>query len=164
MKRTVAVLLLTSLTAAPAWAQTDFSRLRLEPGDRARVFQPSGIEVAGVVTAVEPGQLTIGEITFAPDDVLKIQRSGDSILTGGTLVGVGMGAFFGTAVFDCYGNGRSGGACLLAGVVAYGSLGALIDYAHKGQTTVFRGKRRTSAILAPVITGDRKAIVLSLGF
>jgi hypothetical protein len=164
MKEIVAVLLLTSLTAAPAWAQADFSRVRLEPGDRARVFQASGIEVAGVVTAVAPGRLTIGEIAFEPDDVLKIERRGDSILTGGTLVGVGMGAFLGTAVIDCYGSSRGGASCLLAGMTAYGSLGLLIDFLHEGQTTIFRGKRRTSAFVAPVITGDKKAIVLSLGF
>jgi hypothetical protein len=163
MTRTAVAVLLVLLAGAPAWAQTDFTRLKLEPGDQARIIRRSGIQVAGVVTAIGPDHITIGDLTLEPEPGLKIDRPGDSVLTGGTLVGVGLGAFFGSAIPDCGGERV---ACLMSGVIAYGGLGALIDYLHVGRTTVFRGRtpRRGATVVAPVVSPDRKGIVVSIGF
>lgn len=164
MKRTAfAVLLLVFLVGAPARAQTDFSGLKLEPGDQARIIQPSGIEVAGVVTAIATNHLTIGSITIEPAAGLKIERRGDSIFTGGTLVGVGLGVIFGSVIPDC---GGARASCLASGISAYGGLGLLIDYLHTGRTTIFRGRpgRPAAAVVAPLISPHSQGIVISLGF
>jgi hypothetical protein len=49
----------------------------------------------------------------------------------------------------------------------WGAIGALIDYAHKGRTTVYKGSRRSlpgSARLVPRIDHTRKTVALAFAF
>jgi hypothetical protein len=49
----------------------------------------------------------------------------------------------------------------------WGAIGALIDYAHKGRTTVYKGSRhasRGSAQLVPRIDSKRKTVALAFVF
>src|SRR5687767_1478163 len=81
-----------------AEAQTDFSGLAAQPGDRVWVTSPSGTEVGGLITELTPSRLSIGDHHhFNAVEGLKIERAGDS-LTNGIVIGAAIGALLGGTI------------------------------------------------------------------
>jgi hypothetical protein len=159
-----ATLIFALAYATPGWAQSDFSQVKIEPGDRVHVTQPSGVEVSGILTDITSSELTLAGHTFKVEPGLKIDRAGDSIWTGGTLIGAAVGAVLGAALGECY---RDKAECVFAAASAYGGLGALIDYFHEGRTTVFRGRAApggAAAHVVPLITRHKKGIAVAFEF
>jgi hypothetical protein len=165
MRATVPATLIFALACAtPAWGQTDFSEVKIEPGDRVHVTQPSGVEVSGVVTDITSSEVKLPGYTFKWEPGLKIDRAGDSMWTGGTLIGAGVGAVVAVVLGECY---RDRFECVIGGALVYGGIGALIDYFHEGRTTVFRGRAApgsASAHIVPVISTDKKGIAVAFEF
>jgi hypothetical protein len=159
-----ATLIVALVCATPGWAQSDFSQVKIEPGDRVHVTHPSGVEVSGILTDITSSELNVAGHLFKPIPGLKIDRAGDSIWTGGTLIGVAAGAVLGVALGDCY---RDRAECVVAAASAYGGIGALIDYFHEGRTTVFRGRAApggAAAHVVPLITRHQKGLAVSFAF
>ena len=122
-----------------AEAQIDFGDLPVKPGDFVYATDAAGVEVSGPLTSLSPLSILIAGYSFRPEPGLKIERRGDPIWDGATLgaaIGLGVGALFSTG--EC-GVDWHAWQCSLAGGAWGGLLGTLIDYTHKGRTTVFLG-------------------------
>ena len=117
----------------------------------------------GVVTDLSPTLLTIGGVALKPEPGLRVERSGDSIWNGlgiGFVAGAVLGASVGRR--GCF-HGATLGCVVKPGLV-FGALGALLDRARVGRTTVFIGKRSTSATLIPLLSSDAKELRLGISF
>lgn len=155
--------------ADPAQAQADFTGLRAKPGDIVHVTETSGVEVSGRLASISSSSLSIDGHRFEPNDVMKIERRGDSLLNG-VLIGMGAGAaqaWLNVALGEC----GSAVECrkwpsALAPVVVYGAIGAFIDWRHKGRTVVYdsRAAARRALHLAPAIAPGRKGLDLVVSF
>jgi hypothetical protein len=120
-------------------AQTDFTSTLLKPGDFVYVTTASGEKESGRITEIAPQRLTLNGIEFGPEPQLLIERRGDSVKDGafkGFLIGaaltIGIAAANGTDMNDIPGL-----VLYFAGPHAF--WGAMVDWAHTGRTTVFRG-------------------------
>ena len=161
MKKLLLALVFLAAGAGQAAAQTDFTSLRLAPGDKVFVVDTNGVEVGGHITSIRRDTLTIGKYEFGLEPGLKIERSGDSLVNGiavGGAIGLGLG------VSTCFGYSR----CVVTQGMFWGIFGGLIDWAHVGRTTIYRvpsasaSQRTLSA--APVITTSGKGVGVSLSF
>ncbi len=149
------------LGVSPAHAQSDFSALHIDLGDRIYVVQVSGVEVGGPVTGLTPSRLSIGQYEFKPEPGLRIERSGDP-LWNGFFIGAGVGVLGG--LVSC-----SEPECAVAGAVVYGLFGALVDWAHVGRTKIYQIREapavaKRSVRIAPVLTSDRRTVRVTLSF
>jgi len=146
-----------------ARAQPDFSGLKAAPGDFIYVTQPSGTEVGGILTAFSPSLLTIGAYSFQPERGMKIERRGDSVWSG-AIIGAILGAALGATLAQeaCLHGPRW--PCVAGPVVMYGAIGALIDYLHKGRTTIFRGTPLSDVAFRPALGPDRTGLTVTVGF
>ena len=161
--RILMIVACTFVAASGAHAQTDFTAVTLAPGDVVRVTQPTGEQLTGVVTDLSPTLLTIGGVALKPEPGLRVERSGDSIWNGlgiGFVAGAVLGASFPRR--GCFDGATLG--CVVAPGLVFGALGALLDRARVGRTTVFIGKRSTSATLIPLLSSDAKGLMLPAGF
>jgi hypothetical protein len=156
-----AVAIFVVLSASPTCAQSDFTGLRAQPGDRIHVTQPSGIEVEGVLTEVSSTELRIDGYTFAPEAGLRVDRQGDSVWSG-TLIGTGVGVLLGVALGEC--GSAEQWRCIAGAGATYGLIGALIDWAHEGRTTIFRGKSPRGARLMPLVTPSSGSLSVAFSF
>lgn len=146
-----------------AQAQTDFTATALRPGNEVRVTWPSGVQITGVVTAIGPRVLTVNGITVEPEQGLRVERSGDSIWNG-LAIGIVAGSVLGASIDrrGCF-HGVTV-PCVAKPGLLFGALGALIDHARVGRTTVFLGASSTSLRLIPMFSSDAKWLLLSLHF
>lgn len=121
----------------PARTMADLEA-RLTPGTKIDVVDRQGRIVRGeFARADDEGVLVIsygsGEARRVPaPDVLSVTRPGDSVLNG-ALIGAGFGAL---PVIGLEGNLASREAVTIVGT--YAAIGALIDFAFKGRTVVYR--------------------------
>lgn len=123
---------------AAASAQSDFSHVHLKPGDFVYVADPATrSEISGIVRSLSARRLVVGVYEFEPIPDLRIERKGDTIANGaaiGFLVGGLAGiTFAGEACLN-----RSNARCFAGGASWGAAIGALIDWWHRGRTTVFR--------------------------
>jgi len=157
------------MASGPASAQNvqDFSALRARIGETIYVTDAAtGVEVGGKLTMLAPGALSIDGYTFAPAEGLKIERPGDPIWDG-ALIGFGVGALFGVTVGSEACLNRAHWHCAVEGGTSYALLGAIIDFAHKGRRTIYKGRLaapRRTVRLRPDLRPDRKAVSLALAF
>ncbi len=143
-----AVLGLLLLVAGVAHGQTDFSALRLKPGDVVYITPASGPEVSGRVTFVSPSAPGVDGVEFKPEPGLKIQRRGDPVWDGalsGALLGLVAGVLL--AGSEC-GVQWSFGKCVASSVTWLGGLGTLIDARRVGRTTIYVGAFRSPSSTA----------------
>jgi len=147
-------------------------------GQEITVTDASGVEVKGKITQLSPTSLSIaaGEATrtFTENEVRLIQQKRADSLLNGTLIGAGVGVGVPLAIAgilcasddeDCEWDGSAWAAvAVYAGIGA--AAGALIDYAVKGNKTVFVPGERTkpSVSFAPLIGRDRKGVQVAVGF
>jgi hypothetical protein len=156
-----------AMPAATAAAQgaADFSTLHLKVGDTIYVTdETTGVQVSGSLRMLSPAQLSIDGYSFAPASHLKIERAGDPIWSGAA-VGFSLGALLLYPVVpETFVS--TGGRFRINNGLLWGAVGALIDRAHRGRTTVYKGRSSPgrSARLVPQISSRRKGIALALAF
>ncbi len=144
----------------------DFSALHAGIGDTVFVTDRStGVEVSGPIGALTDTRLAINGYSFTPGPVLTIARRGDSIWNGAA-VGFALGAL---ALYPVVPETfvPQGGCFRVNNGLMWGAIGALIDYAHEGRTTIYKGSRRFppgSARLVPRIDHTRKTGALAFAF
>ena len=162
MKKLLLALVFLAAGAGQAAAQTDFTSLRLAPGDKVFVVDTNGVEVGGLISSIRRDSLSIGKYEFGLEPGLKIERSGDSLVNG-IAIGGGIGLALG---FSACGRYTS---CALSQGIVWGLFGGLLDWAHVGRTTIYRvpvsptvSQRTLRA--APVITTSGKGVGVSLSF
>jgi hypothetical protein len=167
MRRLVVMLL---YVAAPAttWAQDDFSRLALKPGQVVFVTDAStGTTVSGVATQVTASELTVDGRRFTPAPGLKIARKGDA-LWNGAAIGFAAGAVSGLTIGAEACADSSQWHCVVGGGVTLAAIGALIDWAHAGRTTIYDGRRasagRTAWTVVPSVTDQRRSLAITTRF
>jgi hypothetical protein len=138
----------------------------------------SGAEVKGKITQLSPTSLTVAAReatrTFTENEVRLIQQKRPDSLLNGTLIGVVVAVGVPLAIAgivcasddeDCEWDSSAWGAvAVYAGIGA--AAGALIDYAVKGNKTVFVPGEGTkpSVSVAPLIDRDRKGVQVALRF
>jgi hypothetical protein len=156
------LLLCLLLSPAPVHAQVDFSTLPIRTGDIVYVKEASGTEVSGPVVKLSPSSLSIAGQDFTPANTLQIDRRGDSLKNGAW---IGAAVLSGWCVAVC-GQGVNNGTELaqaVAGAAGWGALfGALIDWRHKGRTTIFRAS--PSVRLLPSVGPNRRAFSATVSF
>jgi hypothetical protein len=150
LKTLFCVLALFGLTSSPAFAQaaaTSFTNIRLEGLPAIYVQDQAGRETEGTLVSFTESALvlTVNGMTqtFAPSQVRRIQRKGDS-LKNGTIIGLAFGVVMGVlagGISDCPG-GRSScpGSRVVIPLVAagfYTAVGAGIDAAVQGRTLLW---------------------------
>ncbi len=149
------------LLAGPVYAQSDFSAVRLKPGDVVYVTPPSGPEVTGRVTFVSPASIQVDGVEFKPEPGLQIRRRGDRVWDG-ALSGLVLGVVVQLVAGGECEVRRSSGECLAAAVIWGSGLGALIDGLHVGRTTVYVGTPAAPAASPRPVAG-RPASAPTLG-
>ena len=189
MKRAAAVLVLVGMmTPSPAMAETVARSMgelgrRVKPGQKVQVLERSGLVYEGVITGLDESALTVfaGENrTIAADDLLRVERNGDSVRNGiviGTVVGGVLGALI---MFDSKGQTdeelAAGGCnrdCTSPKMVVIGAaegalLGWLFDAMRKGTTTVYEGplprQGRATVGVAPIVGEGRRGVSFAVEF
>jgi hypothetical protein len=145
----------------------DFSHLPIKAGDKIYVTEAAtGVEVSGPVKTITPGALALNGYSFTPESTLKIERPGDP-LWDGALIGWGVGALLGSTVGAEACLHRAQWHCVVEGGVTYALFGIVIDFAHKGRRTIYKGapnERRKAVHLVPEIGPDRKTVAIAVGF
>ena len=143
----------------------DFSRLRLKIGDFIYVKDPGkNVEVSGPLKSLSPLELAIDGYRFAPTAALEIERAGDTIWDGAA-IGFVLGGLAGITVGAEGCLDRAKMYCFVDGGLAYGALGAFIDWSHKGRTRVFPAPdRRATLRVTPDVRAHRKGAVLAVRF
>jgi hypothetical protein len=159
MRRVLAIVICVAVPGSVC-AQDDFSHLKVKLGQIVYVTDAAtGVEVSGPLKSWSPSALTVDGYPFEPKPGLKIERRGDS-LWNGALIGFGLGAFL---IFPVVSEVGPAGAfrpingCLWAGI------GALIDYAHVGRTTIYN-RSRTAAFsrhIRPIVAAHTKGVAFT---
>lgn len=144
------VFVLFVLISSPAFAQaaaTSFAHIRLEGLPTIYVQDQTGRETEGKLSSFTESALVLnvnGTLrTFAPAEVRRVQRKGDS-LKNGTIIGLAFGAVMGIlagGISDCPGGGSNcPGSRIVIPLVAagfYTAVGAGIDAAIQGRTLLW---------------------------
>ncbi|MEO8519961.1 MAG: hypothetical protein ABI603_01280 [Acidobacteriota bacterium] len=143
---------------SPSIASFDVLPQKLRPGQSVYVTDALMRETKGRLVRVSDTSITLlvqqAEREFPRPDVQQIARAGDSVANG---MAIGMGAFGAWALaidvagdcFDAFCMAMSG---TMVGIGA--GIGALIDYAIKGKTVVYRAKKE-NVTATPVLIGSR---------
>jgi hypothetical protein len=146
---TVAALIFCACVAAAGTAQAqDFSSIQLRNLPIVFVEEKSGTETRGRLMSITPAAIQIdvdgSSRTFAPADVAKIERRGDS-LKNGALIGAAIGLFTGF-IGDCPRAGSNDGSkgCpgarvgyVIGGSAIWAGIGAGIDALIPGRTRLW---------------------------
>lgn len=153
------------LSASPAYGQTDFTSLKAKSGDIVFVTRATGTTISGPLGAVSPSSITVNQETVPYEPGLKIAREGDRLLNG-IIIGAAIGVLAGVTIGAeaCLDDPIV--ACAVGGAVVWGGIGALVDWLHKGRTTIFEAPRtgKPSVRLMPTIGRERKKVDLVLSF
>jgi hypothetical protein len=162
MRLSALALLLLFVGPARLAGQTpqDFSQLKAKAGDIVYVTDlTTGVEVSGPLSDVSDLRLAIDGYVFAPAASLKIERRGDPIWDG-AVYGFLLGALVSgtTGAEGCLNEPKA--HCVLKDGLSFAALGALIDWMHKGRTTVYdstpSAEHRTSMRFVPWISTHDK--------
>ena len=156
-----------SASIAGAQPSPDFSALKVKVGDIIYVTdRETGVVVSGRLKALSPSEIAVDGHVFQPHPGLQIQREGDAIWEG-ALAGLGAGLLLGSTVGPDVCRDRSSARCAVAAGLELASIGACIDWWHKGRTTIYKAARtpgRTSIELLPQISTRQKSVALTLSF
>jgi len=152
-------------TAVPASAQTDFTSLNARPGDTVFVTRASGATIRGPLGAISPASITVNQETVAYEPGLKIAREGDRLLNG-IIIGAAIGVASGLTIAAEACLDTPLWHCAVGGAIGYGAFGALVDWLHKGRTTIFEAPRsgRPGVRLVPALGPERQKIDVVLSF
>ncbi len=171
MKVTVAIVAAISVMSfAPVEAQEperspsitssfDVLPQTIRPGQTVYVTDALMRETKGRLVRVSDTSITLlvqqAEREFPRLDVQQIARAGDSVANG---MAIGMGVFGAWGLAASVADHCVGEAVCVAGTVGMvgigAGIGALIDYAIKGKTVVYRAKQG-NVTATPVLLGSR---------
>ncbi len=153
------------LGASPAYGQTEFTALKATPGDIVFVTRATGTRISGPLGAISPSSIIINQETIPYEPGLKIAREGDRLLNG-IIIGAGIGILAGTTIGAEACPQRPLAYCAAGGAVVWGGLGALIDWMHKGRTTILDVPRsgKSSVNLQPRLDLVHRNVDLVLAF
>jgi hypothetical protein len=157
---TIAAIACLTLRAMPLCAQ-DFGGLKLSAGDIVYVTSPTaGTTVRGAVTRLSTAQISVDARDFPYEPGLTIARDGDP-LWNGFAIGLGVGAILGVSIGAEACLNAPKWQCAAKGGLTMGALGALIDFARRGRTVIFKAPAatRSSVRLAPLASGGLSASV-----
>jgi hypothetical protein len=169
MRSFIATLMCVVAWSAIAAAQSapDFSHLPIKVGDKIYVTEAAtGVEISGPLKTLTPGELALNGYTFTPGSTLRIERPGDP-LWDGALIGWGVGALLGATVGAEACLHRAQWHCVAEGGLTYALFGVVIDFAHKGRRTIYKGApsgRGQAVHLVPELGSGRKGLALALDF
>jgi hypothetical protein len=151
--------------ATPARAQTDFTGLKAQAGDRVWVTRASGATISGTFGPLSPSSITVNGETIPYEPGLKIAREGDRLLNG-FIIGAAIGVLAGTTIGAEACLDSPMWHCAVGGAAVWGGIGALADWLHKGRTQIFEAPRsgRPSVSLVPSLGLERQAVGLVLSF
>jgi hypothetical protein len=174
------IFFLVSIQVASAQEAMSFEQLQLlvKPGDNVYVTDSKGVVTKGKITGLTPSILSLKEKSGTRDwseaDVSRIMQYRHDSLKNGTLIGTGI--MFGLSAISVATCG-SDEACDLStgekvGVVLINTglgaaIGAGIDALIHQKQTVYIGRPRAALNLSsvrPILTKDRKGVVLSMSF
>jgi hypothetical protein len=166
MLRWLAVLM-CAIVPARAWAQDDFSHLNAKIGQYLRVTDNDG-KTAGVLTELTPQRIVVGDREFVPGPGLTIEKRGDSLWNGAAW-GFAIGAVLGPTVGAEACRDSPMWHCVVGGGMVWAGIGALIDWAHAGRTTVYTGRAPVGHDAAawrvlPIITLRTQAVAVAKQF
>ena len=135
---------------------------KLKPGQTVYAMDTQGRETEGRLVRLSDTALTLrvegADRDFARSELAQVARRGDSV-SNGAKIGAGIFAAWGLVsvlqssggdnAIDVFGPGVAAGVVgVMAGMGA--GIGALVDYAIKGKTVVYRTKPR-SVTASPVV-------------
>jgi uncharacterized protein YcfJ len=136
-----------------------------EIGGEIRVTARDGVKTRGRFRSLDADRVRLlvadQETEIARDDITRIERRGDSIKNGfiiGAVIGI-LPAALASTQFE--GGGDAVAVGIVAGMGIYGLIGAGIDAAHKGWTTVYKAEsqaksaRRELVWIGPAANGMR---------
>ena len=160
--RELLVALACVCVSTTALAQEDFSQLTLTPGQMIYVTDPAGgTEIRGPLSQISASELTIDGHRFTPSSGLKIARKGDPVWNGAA-IGFAAGVVSGLTIGGEACAASSKWSCVIGGGLTLGALGALIDWAHSGRTTVYEGRvKRTAWVVLPTVTAQTKSVAFA---
>jgi hypothetical protein len=181
MMRTMVMLAALLATAAPVRAQqvaTSMHQLRVlvRTGDDVEVTDVTGQKIRATIESVTDSSLELwiqGALkALAENDVATVRARRPPDLAGGARAGFVAGALFGIVPGAMLSRGTKDGVPLIAITsLIYGGLGAGIGAGIRAmipaERLVYDGRARRSASdvrVAPMIAGDRKGVVVALGF
>jgi hypothetical protein len=150
--------------ASPADGQTDFTGLKARSGDVVFVTRATGSTITGPLGAVSPSRITVNQETIPYEPGLKIAREGDRLLNG-IIIGAGIGVLAGTTI-GAEACPDAPLACAAGGAAVWGGIGALVDWLHKGRTTILEVPRsgKTGVRLQPALDLVNRRVDLVLAF
>jgi hypothetical protein len=153
------------LSAAPAYGQTDFTGLKAKTGDLVYVTRATGTTIRGRLGAVSPSSVTVNQETIPYEPGLKIAREGDH-LWNGIIIGAGIGVAAGMIIGAEACLDESIAPCAIGGAAVWAGIGALVDWLHKGKTTIFQAPPagKPSVRLASALGPARQKVDLVLSF
>lgn len=147
--RNTASVVLTMFAATGVASAQDFSTIQLKSLPIVYVEDRAGAETRGRLLSITPTAIAIdvagSQRTFAPADVVKVERRGDS-LKNGALIGAAIGVLTGF-IGDCPGAGTTNrsGNCpgarvgyVLGGSAIWAGIGAGLDALIPGRTLIWR--------------------------
>jgi hypothetical protein len=144
-----------------------FAALPLTVGDVVYVTDlRTGVEVSGRVTEVTPTTLAIDGYTFQSEMDLKIDRRGHSLWKGAA-IGFALGSLVVYPVIPEIVTGSRAGSFRPTNGLLWAGIGALIDRAHAGRTTIYdcsSDALRRSVRLVPDVGAHRKGAALVVQF
>jgi hypothetical protein len=180
MRHVVRIAALIILVAATAEAQelagtVDQLRVLVKPGDKLTVVDDSGQRVEGKVSSLSASalSLTVSGATrqFLSTEVNSIEKRGPDSLKNGALIGLAIGAGIGAAgMIALAATADDPGPFIAVGVLMYGGIGAGIgtgfDALIEGRRVIYAksGSAGSTVTVAPMFTGSRKGVRVSLRF
>ena len=163
------------LVPTGALAQGGNLPLLLQPGDDVYVTDTSGDESRVRVAAVSPVSLTARNgnqlRVLMSSDIREIKRTRRDPVTNGLAIGIVSG--FGSSALYLLAVCREGVDCssigtpLIAGATGLGAaIGVTIDALIRKRETIYQNPAagRRSLSVVPVVTPERKAVVVTLAF
>ena len=170
-----AVVVLASLfgLAQPVLAQTfEAVARRVSPGDTVFVLDSSQRTTQGSVVAVGAASITLAgqpALEIPRDSIYRIDKLGDRSWDGAVKGAAIAAPIYGLLVPVACLDSRTTNCHLksaAAGAFSFGLIGWLIDFAHKGRTTIYRMPERPSphVALAPILSDRRAGLVMRIAF
>jgi hypothetical protein len=166
MVRSLAVLMCV-IVPVPVLAQDDdFAHLKARVGQRLTVTAADAT-VTGVLTELTPQRIVVGDREFLPGPGLKVEKLGDP-LWNGAAYGFAIGAVLGPTVGAEACRDAPMWQCVVGGGAVWAGIGALIDWAHAGRTTVYAGRAAASHDagwqVLPLLTPRTQAVAVTKRF
>lgn len=167
----VTTLVVSLAIAAPGRAQSlAGAASRLKPGDTVYVLDASGRTTEGTFLEMSRASIKLSRpapLEIRASEVYRVEKLGDPVwdgaLKGGAILGAWCALVCGQGL-----DSRDSWFAVVAVNAGFGAaIGAVIDWAHKGRTAVYKREPGTSSvrsIVEPIVAPGRKALLVRIGF